>query len=180
MKIFLIAGKARSGKDTAANMIKTYYEKNGKKVLIIGFADHIKNYAKKITGWDGTDETKPRELLQTLGTDIIRKEIDENFFVNRTIDDIKVYKYYFDVIILSDVRFPNELELPKKVFEEVYTIKVERPNFENNLTLEQKKHATETALDNYDNFDYIINNDGDLEKLNNDVLKIIGDVENGC
>lgn len=52
---------------------------------------YIKEYAKRISDWDGNDETKPRTLLQVLGTDIIRNTIDDKFFINRTIEDIKVY-----------------------------------------------------------------------------------------
>ena len=145
-KIFLLGGKARSGKDTVAKFIKNHYENENKKVVIFGFSDYIKDYAMKVSDWDGSDETKPRELLQMLGTDIIRKNIDENFFINRVCDDITVYKYFFDVIIISGARYPNELDMPKSKFDNVYSLEVERPNFENNLTAKEKKHATETTL----------------------------------
>ena len=65
---------------------------------------YIKFYAEKYFGWDGNDETKPRELLQMLGTEIIRKQIDPKFHVNRLIQDIKVLSYFYDVFIISDVR----------------------------------------------------------------------------
>ena len=51
-KIFLIAGKARSGKDTVADIMEKYYESKNQKVVKLGFSEHIKTYAKKITGWD--------------------------------------------------------------------------------------------------------------------------------
>ena len=35
------------------------------------------------------EETKPRTLLQQLGTDIIRNNIDNYFFIKRIIEDIK-------------------------------------------------------------------------------------------
>ncbi len=178
-KIFLIAGKARSGKDTVADIMKKHYENQNLKVVRLGFSEPIKNYAQKITGWDGNDATKPRELLQVLGTDIIRNKIDKNFFVNRICEDIVIYKYYFDVIIISDVRYPNELEEPKKRFQNITTIKVERPNFENELTDKEKAHATETALDNYKDYDYVINNDNDIEALAQKVEKLIKEVEHG-
>ena len=93
-KIFLIAGKAESGKDTTASFIMDNYEKKNKKCLRLAYASYIKMYVKNISDWDGSEETKPRELLQTLGTDIIRKNIDDNFFVNRICDDIRVYSYF--------------------------------------------------------------------------------------
>lgn len=176
-KIFLIAGEARTGKDTALKIINDYYEKQNQKVVKLGFTDYIKNYAMKISDWDGSDETKPRELLQTLGTDIVRNKINKDFFINRLCEDITVYKYYFDVIIISGARFPNELEKPKQSFENVITIKMERPNFTNELTEKQKGHITEHALDNYKNYDYIIVNDGDIKNLEEKITKLLEEVK---
>ena len=82
-KIYLIGGKSRHGKDTFASYLKKYYEENGKKVILSPYAKYIKFYVKEMTNWDGSDETKPRELLQQLGTDLIRNKIDELLFVNR-------------------------------------------------------------------------------------------------
>ena len=171
--IYLISGKARHGKDTTADMIKNYYEESNKKVITLQYSSYIKEYAKKISNWDGREETKPRELLQQLGTEVIRRNIDSLFFVDAIIKDIKVYSYFFDVIIVSDIRTPEEIDYPKNTFENSYSINVRRTNFEDGLTEEQRKHYTEIALDNYDKFDYIIMNDGSMEDLKNKVEKIL-------
>ncbi len=176
-KIFLLAGKARTGKDTVAKVLTDYYEKRGKMVVQFGFSDYIKNYAMKITNWDGNDETKPRDLLDIIGTDIVRKQINEDFFINRICEDIMVYKYFFDVIIISGARFPNELDIPKKMFKNVAIIKMERPNFENNLTKKQKDHITEHSLEDYQSYDYLFINDGDISALKSRVMKMIEEVE---
>jgi len=175
-KIYLIAGQARTGKDTVMKIITKYYENKNKLVVNLGFTDYIKNYAMKITNWDGRDETKPRELLQIIGTDIVRNQINQDFFIDRLCEDIRVYKYFFDVIIISGARFPNELDTPKKLFKNVKVIKVERPNFINELTDKQKKHITEHALDDYNNYDYTIINDGNLEQLEANVKQMIEEV----
>ena len=169
----MIAGKARYGKDTVANILKKIYAEKGKKIINLQYSAYIKEYAKKITDWDGSEVTKPRALLQELGTDIIRNKIDSLFFVNRIIGDIKVYSYYFDVITVSDVRTKVELDFPKQNFKEVIAVKVERPNYDNGLTEEEKKHFTEIDLDDYDKFDYTIVNDGTLEDLENKVRKMV-------
>jgi len=176
-KIYLIAGQARSGKDTVLQIIKKHYENTNKAVVKLGFADYIKNYAMKITNWNGEDKTKPRELLQIIGTDIVRNQINKDFFINRVCEDIMVYKYFFDVIIISGARFPNELDIPKKLFKNVKIIKVERPNFTNELTEKQKEHITEHALENYNNYDYLIVNDGDINDLEKKVKQMIGEIE---
>ena len=71
----------------------------------------IKYYAKLISSWDGSEETKPRTLLQQLGTEVIRYQIDNEFFIKRIIDDIKVLSYFCDIITISDARLPEELDL---------------------------------------------------------------------
>lgn len=175
MKIFIIAGKARHGKDTVAYFIKKYY--SDKKVINLSYGSYIKEYAKKISNWDGSDETKPRELLQTLGTEVIRKKIDKDFFIKRLCEDIKVYSFYFDIITISDARFPDEINVPKKMFDNVITIKVIRDNFESPLSDIQKNHITEVALDDYKDFDYYLENSGTIEELEKKVFDLIKDVK---
>ena len=111
--------------------------------------------------------------MQELGTDIIRKEIDSKFFINRMIEDIKVYSYYCDVLTISDVRFPDEIDDIKNSFPNVISIYVNRPNFDSPLNSREQKHITETALDNYNDFDYKISNDGTIDELKDKVLDII-------
>ena len=175
MKIYVICGKARHGKDTTALAIKKAYK--DKKVINLSYGSYIKEFAKNISDWDGRDETKPRVLLQQLGTEVIRNKIDKNFFIKRLCNDIRVYSYYFDVITISDARFPDEIITPKKLFDNVITIKVVRSNFDTNLTLEEQKHSTETALDEFDDYDYVIENNDTIEELDKKVLKIVKEVE---
>lgn len=177
-KIIIICGKARAGKDTTASMFKKIYEAKGKKVLNIQYSSYIKEYAKKISDWDGSEETKPRELLQKLGTDIIRKQIDFEFFIKKIIDDLKVYSFFFDVITISDARFKIEVDNPRKVFNNIIAIHIDRPNFDNGLTEEQKKHPTEIDLDDYDKYNYEIINDGSLEELNKKTEQLVEVIEN--
>lgn len=177
MKIYMISGKARHGKDTVASMIEKVYNEKGKKIIVLQFSSYIKEYAKKISNWDGSEETKPRALLQELGTEVIRSKIDPLFFVNRIIGDIKVYSYYFDAIVVSDVRTKAEIDIPRQNFEDIVALKVYRPDFNNGLTLEQQKHFTEIDLDDYDKFDYEIINDSTLEQLEDKVRKMVDHYE---
>ncbi len=172
-KIFVISGKARVGKDTSANYMKEYYESLGKKVIILQFSYYIKEYAKVLSGWDGSEEDKPRKLLQELGTDIIRNKIDKDFFTKRTIEDIKVFSYFYDVIIISDARFVSEITMVKDSFLDVISINILRDAI-NELTLEEKGHITENGLDGYDDYDYVIDNNGSLDDLRNKVIEIVG------
>ena len=106
-----------------------------------------------------------------LGTDIIRNTIDKKFFINRTIEDIKVYRKFFDIVIIGDARFPEEIEDIKNTFDDVISVHIVRKDM-NILTDKEKMHITETALDGYDKFDYEINNDGTLEELESKLKEI--------
>lgn len=172
-KIVILSGVARSGKDKVSVFMRDNFLKSGKKVINLQFSKYIKDYAMNISDWDGKDETKPRKLLQFLGTEIVRKKIDDKFFIRRMIDDIKVYSYFFDVIIISDARFVNEIELVKSNFKSVVSINIVRPNFVSELTLEERNHATETGLVGYEDFDRVIVNDGTLQDLESKVIDIM-------
>lgn len=176
--IFIVSGKANSGKDTTCELIDNFIKLKNLKVVNLQIASYIKMYAKVISGWSGEEETKPRQLLQDLGTGIIRKKIDNDFFIKRIIDDIKVYSYYFDVITISDARLPEEIESIKAAFDKVYSVRIERPGFINSLSDEQKAHKTEIALDNYSNYDYTIINDSSFEALDIKARKMVEEVLN--
>ena len=128
-------------------------------------------YASKISGWDGSEESKPRELLQNLGVELIKTHIDENMLVNRIIEDIKVYSYFFDNIVITDARFPNEIESIKNNFDNVISIRINRN--ETSLKGKEAIHSTEVGMDNYNDYDYIINNNDDIKALELKVMEVV-------
>ena len=168
-KIYILSGKSGSGKDTVASMIHELLL--GKKVISLAYASYLKMYAKEVLGWDG-NEPKPREFLQQLGVELIKNKIDDKMLINRIIEDIKVYNYFYDVIIITDARFPEEIEEVKSNFSNVTVIHLS--DRENKLTNEEKKHATETSLDGYNNYDYVISEDN-LDNLRVKVKEIVGE-----
>ena len=171
-KIYLISGKARNGKDTIAGFLKEFYEEDGKKVIYSRAGKYIRFYAMEMTGWNGSESDKPRKLLQELGTDVIRNKLNKaEMFIERQLDDIEIYSYFYDVIIVPDIRLPREIDSVREKFDNVVVINVNRINFESSLTDTQQKHVTETAMDNYNNYDYDITNDT-LEKLRDDIYKL--------
>ena len=152
--IYLIGGKAKHGKDTFSSFLKEVYESNGKEVIVTQLSKYIKYYAREMTGWNLTEEDKPRELLQQLGTNVIREELGkDDLFIKRMIDDIDVYSCFYDAIIISDVRFKREINDIKAAHPEAISIHMFRPNFDNGLTEEQKRHRTEIDLDDFNDFD---------------------------
>lgn len=174
MRIFLIAGKAGSGKNEVAKLIKEYYIYKLEECAITSFSKYIKNFALELTNWDGSENNKPRDFMQHLG-DVMR-ENDPNYLVSNMIKDITIYQKYVENVVISDVRMPNEIEEIKNSFDNVYAFYIVNQFGSSKLTIEQQSHITEVALEDYPDFDYIIAND-DLSKLKEKVFAILDKVK---
>ena len=115
MRLIGIAGKARSGKDTAASYL---LNKLGGDWYSASFADPMKEMLNAI-GVDTGDNFKDlpvnqygvstRHMLQTLGTEWGRNLIDSDFWV-----DVFANMNAYQFVIVPDVRFENEAELIRK------------------------------------------------------------------
>lgn len=172
-KIILFSGKAENGKTTAANFLKDILELRGEKVVITRYAYYLKDLAKRYVGWNGEKDEKGRQLLQELGTDIIRMKLNKpNFHVGRICEDIEICQDYVDYVLIDDTRFPNEIFYPKAMFDnKVVTVHIVRTgDFHSALNDKQMHHPSETALDDFDGYDYIIEAK-DLDELYSAVLK---------
>lgn len=156
MKIICIAGKARHGKDTAANYMKKKIELSGKKVLIMHYADLLKYICKTIFNWNGVKDEKGRQLLQYVGTDVIRQQAPD-YWVDFVIGVLNMFYGDWDYVLIPDCRFPNEIERLKEAEFDTISVKIVRDDFVSELTSEQQEHISETALDDYE-FNYIIHN----------------------
>jgi len=183
MAIISISGKIGSGKDTIADIIMQYTPYHRWQVK--KFAGKLKDIAEILTGvpkinfedqefkqqdmgpeWGMTY----RDLLQKLGTEAMRSGLHKNVWVNALFSD-----YQFNIEedeqipywIITDSRFPNELAAVKK--HNGIAIKVIRDSGNTIGTT----HTSETALDDYTEWDYVINNNGTLEELKTQVLSIL-------
>lgn len=171
--IFLISGRARNGKGTASKILKEKLENKNFKVCEIQFMRTLKGYLKDYFGWDGSEETKPRKMLQEIGTDIIREKLNKPYFhIDRLCEDIEVLSNFFNVFIVSDVRLPIEIETLKERFDNVISINVTREDYVSPLEVSEQVHITELALNDYKKFDYELVNSS-LNGLEDDIIKII-------
>lgn len=169
MKIILIAGKAQSGKTTAANILKNLCKEKNLRACITEYSKYIKMFAKELTDWNGEIASKPRAFLQDFGS-FVRQNKDEDFFIKRMKEDISIYSSFVDVLIISDIRFPREITSLKEYHP--LTIKVDNHFEEKSLTKAEEAHETEHALDNFFDFDYSIK-DKSLNEMREILKKIV-------
>jgi len=170
MRIFLVAGSAGSGKGEVAKLIKEYYIYKLENCVITEYSKYLKMFAKELTDWDGNPNTKPRKYLQELGDKI--RGIDNKYFINNMLEDLRVYEELVNNVIIADVRMPEEIEDIKLNYDNVYAIYVVNQHSMSNLTIEEQAHITETSLENYDEFDYVLAND-DINTLKDKVFKYL-------
>lgn len=173
MKLFVIFGKARSGKDTASIYLKEKLEKNGYRPCIVRITEPLYLYAKKYFGWNENEDSKPRDFLQEMGIEIIEGKLDKKYFLlNRLKEDIEILCNFFDVFIISDARLEKEYHFFKENFDDLITIKVNRKDYVSSLNNAQKNHITEVQIDEIEGFDYIIENK-DIESFESEIDDII-------
>lgn len=174
--IILIAGRARSGKNTFAQYLQEEYKKQNKKVINSPYTKYLKHYIEEITEKEIEEENKPRDLLQQISSKIIKGDLGKNdFFIKRQIEDLEIYSYFADIILIPDVRFPEEIEIIKDKFSDVISIGITRKNYISDLTKEQQQDITETALNEYHNYDFEIQTNNKIE-LETAAKKIIQEI----
>ena len=113
----------------------------------------------------------PRELLQWLGTDCIRNQIDSEFWLKRFVlwYDNVVRKGGVDAIFITDIRFKNEAEMVWRLGGKVVRVVREGDDAPTDPTT---KHVSETQLDTVVP-DMFMRNDKTVEALQqkiNDML----------
>ena len=114
-----------------------------------------------------TKKSTIRDIMQVLGTDLLRQGFNNNIHVAATLGSIKEN----GKVIITDMRFPNELEAVKK--HNGITIRINRGLVERTGKMIQGlEHISETVLDDAE-FDYVIENNGTIEELIEQVKKIL-------
>jgi len=158
--------KAGVGKSTVAQQLRERH-----RFSEFALADALKDTVAPLFDWDRDDledqdfkktidenwGITPRQALQTLGTDCVRKAFGDDFWVKRL--ELAMRKQKCKLVVITDVRFRNEAESIKAKGGLLWHIK--RP-----LTdAAAGAHISETEMDSFEDWDEVINNDGSLELL---------------
>ena len=199
-----VCGFIGSGKDTVADYLVNFHEFRRE-----SFANTLKDAVSAVFGWDRTlveGRTKearewreqvdpwwaerlgmptltPRWVLQYWGTEVCRKSFHDDIWIASLENKLRSSK---DDIIVSDVRFPNEVTAIKNQggqivwvqrgrLPEWYNSAVEANNG-SNLHINEMKinkiHASEWAWVGTE-FDHVIENDTSIDDLYTTVKKLI-------
>lgn len=178
MKIYIIGGKAKSGKTTFGEYLREQLKDYSYNPCVMHITEPLYGYAKNYFDYDDRKDEKPREFLQKVGVEIIQEKMGKkNFLLNRLYEDIEILSNFFDTFIITDARLKREFTEIKKRYPDVVTIKLERSNYDNELKEEEKNHITEKDLDDYDDFDYIIDAK-DRADLKRSALEVVRNEEN--
>ena len=158
-----MSGKARSGKDTAAEVILEKYDG-----VPLAFANDIKTIAYDHYDWNGKKDELGRKLLQDIGT--TGRNYNRDLWANKTVDMIQEWSLQSSdnqLAVVTDTRYPNEIQRVKHEFPNVVTIRITRDS------VEKLKHPSETALDQWTDWDYVVENNGSLEEFQKKILEIM-------
>jgi hypothetical protein len=199
-----VCGFIGRGKDTVADYLVNFHEFRRE-----SFADTLKDAVAAVFGWDRTlleGRTKearewreevdpwwaerlgmptltPRWVLQYWGTEVCRKSFHDDIWIASLENKIRNSK---DDIIVSDVRFPNEVKAIKNQNGKMIWVQRGRlpkwydtaleANAGRNIAINelkiQKIHASEWAWVGT-KFDHIIHNDMKIDDLYNEVKALV-------
>jgi len=119
----------------------------------------------------------PRQIFQFVGTDLFRNQINQ--LIPNVGDNIFLYHFqlWFEeekktnhnlCVVISDVRFQNEVNFIKRLGG--YIVKLKR---QTNLI---DSHISETEINNINNFDYLIENNGTVTTLYEKIDNCLTDI----
>jgi len=166
MKIIVINGSARSGKDQFANFIKKYH----KKCVNWSTIDKVKKVSKRNFDWDGKKTDDARKFLSEMKriwseynngpfNDVVEK-IDKH---NKKLDK----KEKKDFIYFIHCREPHEIQkFLDKYGNECLTLLLRRDD------REVPDNYSDKNVDNFD-YNYVIENKGNKKDLEQEAVKFL-------
>ena len=178
--IVAFSGKMCSGKDTAADIVQKFMPHFQRKF----FGYKLKLIVSILTGTtieeNMTTEGKNRylpewgmtlgQMQQKVGTDCMRNNLHINTWLFALFSDYKNDSCW----VITDCRFPNEVEAVHQHDAKGIVIRLEGdPSGERAASKRDKNHPSETSLDNYKGFDYVIQNTGTVEELEDKLRPIL-------
>jgi len=188
--IILLSGHYGSGKDTLADFIEEvagisdfsvgrFSFGGALKDIVVALTDTLTSQKLERSKMDALEykentvihgcDYRLRQLLQVVGTDILRKHLGDDVFARKTVEDIGRFvsaeadanKGHTKVAVVTDLRFPNELACVKSAFggtHKVCVIRIVRTN------TSSSSHISESFYNDIP-YDYLVENNGTVDEL---------------
>ncbi len=168
-KIIVFSGKQFSGKDTVAKIVL----ENLRTFKRIGIGDAIKILYSQKTNLSLEEIEKNKSIYRQDLIDLgdWGRAQDADYWLKSIINNE-------GDIVVTDIRLPHELNLFKSY--SAFSVRVEA-NEEIRAkrgVLSSKNDLTETALDDFKNWDYVIYNNGTYDELNKNTQDLIKHIKN--
>ena len=173
--IVLISGKAGVGKSTFAStlskVVREHEDANKQIIMRQPLAWGVKRTAMGM-GWDREKDVKGRRLLQGIGR--IGREYDPNMWVKIADQAICDTQYFYGslearlaYVWIDDWRFKNEIKwfLAKDYQFRIHTVRITAPNREILKGTPEALDISEVDLDDFTEYDFVIDNRGSLDEL---------------
>lgn len=188
-KVIQISGKMGSGKSTLADnlleLFDAHYLEVRQRAIKVRYADVLYRMhdavlpIAKSYGLVPEDTTKDKHLLQVLGTEWGRKFLGEDVWVKALREQVRLLEFSdYEVFIVEDCRFPNELLAYPREQQLVVRLHCSRDvrKARADHWRENEDHPSETALDGlYDGQFNLFYDTGDIvlgpKEIAEDVFK---------
>ena len=174
-KIIGLSGKKQSGKDTVYQLADALME--GARIGRVAFGDAVRHEVSEITGYrmDFIEEHKAefRTLLQVWGTDFRRHFNGSEYWLEKMTGVIDKASSHYDVLFITDVRFSNEAEFVKNLGGKLVKVERRQEVYQHIEDAVPDSHSSETAMDDYSKYDYVINNNGSESELTTAVSSML-------
>lgn len=166
VKILIINGKGRSGKDEFVNQLEKYV-----KVKRYSTVDNIKSIAQRYFYWDGQKDNKGRKLLSDLKIASIEYNNQPHEDMIKAIQEAKKKKYEVFTCMIRDIPEIEKACKDERINKDVVTVLISSNRTEG-ITYGN------VADDNVYNYiyDYYVKNDGTLEDLKDSAEMILYDL----
>ena len=163
INIIGVSGKSGSGKDHLTQHVLRplgYYQ------FSLSWPFKVEAVGVGVATHDEVFHTKPphvRQFLQLRGTEEGRNVHGEDVWCRHALEWMRIFQLHWgiDKFVISDVRYPNEVEFIHNLSGRVFRVEAPQRVASNQLTDEQRQHDSEIALDAYPHFDGTIYNDVD-------------------
>lgn len=156
MKVIIINGAARTGKDTFVEMVA---DETSTEVINLSTIDPVKNAMKRL-GWDGVTKNDETRLMMADLKQLWIRHMNGPFnYIVKTINDIMLVQNGVDVNFFVHCREPEEIAKLKQYYKyDGISLLIKRDG------LHVPKNGADDIVENYV-YDHMVDNSGSLELL---------------